>query len=76
MIRHDCGAIWTGRAAAHCAECHATFGSASAFDAHRRSSGERGACVHPTAAGLVLVGVLWRRPALDAADRDALRKAA
>lgn len=76
MIRHHCGAVWTGRGAAHCTECHYTFGSGSAFDAHRRSTGEHGSCVHPTNAGLVLIGTLWRRPALDATDRDALRKVA
>lgn len=51
-----CGARWTGRGRAHCAACHATFSTASAFDRHRRG----GACLDPAAVGLVRAGAVWR----------------
>lgn len=77
MIRHpDCGAVWTGRAAAHCTACCVTFGSTSAFDLHRRATGDHGRCVSPLDAGLVLSGAMWRQPGLDDVDRAALRNAA
>lgn len=31
----SCGARWTGTSIAHCAACHRTFSSDSAFDMHR-----------------------------------------
>lgn len=33
---HSCGSRWTGHQKAHCAGCHLTFSSDSAFDTHRR----------------------------------------
>lgn len=38
FIRHGCGAKWTGARTAHCAACHLTFSSDSAWAAHRRDS--------------------------------------
>ena len=45
-ITHSCGAVWTARNAAHCAGCHLTFSSDTAFDRHRR----HGQCVDPATA--------------------------
>lgn len=44
-----CGTTWTGLTPAHCASCHTTFTSPTAFDRHRRA----GQCLTPSAAGLV-----------------------
>jgi hypothetical protein len=44
----ECGATWTGLGRAHCrGECHRSFSTASAFDAHRRDIGSKGTCVDP-----------------------------
>ena len=70
-----CGAVWTGRAAAHCSRCCRTFGSTSAFDSHRRELGPVGRCLDPLAVGLVVgAGGVWRRPSMPA-DVVALRSA-
>jgi len=37
----DCGSLWYGALAAHCASCHATFSGVTAFDAHMFSLGCR-----------------------------------
>lgn len=54
----NCAATWTGLGIAHCAECHATFTTASNFDRHRAGSKDRrfaaGQCSDPAARGLVL----------------------
>lgn len=46
QITCSCGAGWRSRRAAHCAACHLTFSSDSAFDAHRRA----GQCLDPATA--------------------------
>lgn len=46
IITHSCGARWSKPGAAHCAGCHVTFSSDSAFVMHRRS----GECVDPSTA--------------------------
>ena len=50
MITHSCGAKWTSAGACHCAGCHTTFSSISAFEKHRRNL----VCLTPAKAGLVL----------------------
>ncbi len=44
------GCTWSGINRAHCGACHATFGSVSGFDKHRR--GDR--CYHPSVVGMEL----------------------
>ena len=53
-----CDTRWGGYRTAHCAACHETFASLSAFDAHRQGSHSAGTrhCVTPTSAGLVSAG--------------------
>ena len=60
---HSCGARWGGAGRCHCAGCHETFSSDSAWTRHRRGL----ACRDPRDAGLVAVdnphgGVMWQRP--------------
>lgn len=53
MTTHpSCGATWPEKAlnVAHCAACHHTFSSPTAFDKHRTQSG---GCKEPAAVGLV-----------------------
>jgi hypothetical protein len=66
-IRHGCGAWWTGTRVAHCAGCHRTLSSTTAFDRHQRNKPEGGVeCLDPATVGLVAVakpyGVLWSWP--------------
>jgi len=53
-----CGRTWTGAARCHCATCHASFTSATAFDRHRRGFH----CRPPAGCGLVLRGDYWSLP--------------
>ena len=46
---HSCGARWGGAGRCHCAGCHETFSSDSAWTRHRRGL----ACRDPRDAGLV-----------------------
>ena len=60
---HSCGARWGGAGRSHCAGCHETFSSDSAWTRHRRGL----ACRDPRDAGLVAAdnphgGVIWQRP--------------
>lgn len=57
IIRHYCGAEWSGLSAAHCGACHQTFSAVSSFDLHRRN----GECRDPAKAGLVKS----KRPGID-----------
>ena len=65
VITHSCGAKWTGKTRAHCAGCHETFSSDSAFDKHRK--GLR--CHTPESVGLVARegahGTIWGHPGTD-----------
>lgn len=65
-----CPARWAGTSTSHCAaDCHLTFTSPSAFDAHR--DGKTGACLPPERVGLVAFEragyTAWGRPADEAA---------
>jgi hypothetical protein len=53
-----CGRTWTGAARCHCATCHASFTSVTAFDRHRRGF----QCRPPAECGLVLHGDHWSLP--------------
>jgi hypothetical protein len=53
-----CGRTWTGVARCHCATCHASFSSISAFDRHRRGF----QCHPPEECGLVRRGDYWSLP--------------
>ena len=53
-----CGRTWTGATRCHCATCHASFTSVTAFDRHRRGF----QCRPPAACGLVLRGGYWSLP--------------
>lgn len=53
-----CGRTWTGLSRCHCATCHHSFTSATAFDRHRRAF----RCRPPAEAGLVLRGEYWGLP--------------
>lgn len=60
---HFCGARWTGASRAHCAGCHQTFSSYSAWQMHRRGL----ACRAPEDSGLIASnnphgGVIWKCP--------------
>jgi len=56
-----CGHTWTAPSAAHCGTCHEHFGSPTAFDRHRASSGtEHGVCLDPATVGLVRRDGAWR----------------
>lgn len=46
---NGCTSWWTGLSACHCAGCHRTFSSISAFDKHRDGSHVKGTrhCVDP-----------------------------
>ncbi len=53
-----CGRTWTGATRCHCATCHASFTSVTAFDRHRRGF----ECRPPGECGLVLRGDYWSLP--------------
>lgn len=57
-----CESRWTGLNAAHCAACHETFTSVSAFDQHRTGSHAKGTrhCLTPTDVGLVPADREWK----------------
>lgn len=68
-----CGKSWGGLVAQHCPDCHETFSSTGAGDAHRTRDFR---CLLPGDVGLVLDerGV-WRHPMTDA-NRERLAKLA
>ncbi len=58
-----CKAWWTGAQRSHCARCHETFSSLSAFDAHWRNVGPGEDCKDPASIDLIQkekpYGFLW-----------------
>ena len=44
---HDCGATYSGTGGGHCRECHRTFTSDSAADAHRKGPYTDRYCIDP-----------------------------
>jgi hypothetical protein len=76
-----CPARWAGSNTAHCASCHRTFSSPSAFDDHRIRNTVAGGCIDPAKAGMVehqRVGYsVWGYPSDEgAADRFSALRAA
>jgi len=58
-----CTARWHGTRRAHCAACHHTFSSVTAFDRHRTPDGDHGQCLDPaTLAALVYRHGAWSWP--------------
>jgi len=69
IVHARCGSWWTGLRAAHCAQCHRTLSSTTAFDRHQRDGENGPVCLDPATVGLVAVekpyGVLWSWPSSD-----------
>jgi hypothetical protein len=58
-------ARWGGLKTAHCAACHETFTTVTAFDRHRRGLPDDRHCVDPLSVGLVDAGrayICWAFP--------------
>jgi hypothetical protein len=43
----SCNCPFTGSSTCHCAACHQTFSSITAFDLHQRLDGDRNVCLAP-----------------------------
>lgn len=64
---NGCPNRWNGHNTCHCASCHETFTTITAFDKHRAGSHPHDTrhCLDPEAAGLVLADRAyrcWARP--------------
>lgn len=59
---NGCSNRWGGLNTAHCAACHETFTTVTAFDKHRSGSHAKGTrhCLPPEEAGLVLASRDYR----------------
>lgn len=63
-----CDARWGGLKTAHCATCHHTFTSITAFDKHRTGPADARTCLTPTDVGLIDAGrgyPCWGQPGME-----------
>jgi hypothetical protein len=62
----NCNCTWTGLSTCHCAGCHRTFTSVTAFDMHQRIQDGRNVCLDPAVMrkgdGTFVMAVLRKTP--------------